>query len=405
MAYPRVIMSVVYVHIGLPKTGTTHVQDRLWRNRDLALDTSGLLYPGNTIADHFHAAVHLQPDRYLDWVDPAFDDAWPTMVAQMRAWPQRSLVSHELFSSATSDQIGALLADLSFADEVHVIATVRDLGRQLPSVWQENVKNQRQASFNDFVANIRAYAPRIGAGANASTPPAGDPAHDRDSLGPEEPFWEFQDYVGTLAKWADHVGPERVHIVTVPSHAAKGDTLWDRFLDAIDVDPAPLTGLVPSTNLSLSASQAEFLRRLNGRLQPDDIAWERYERVVKGHLIGEILFGSRSGTPQGLSDDQRAWAAERADAMIGEVRSARYRVTGSLDDLRVAPVAGTNSEPPPDHEVLDVALDTLAEMVKAAPMPNVRPRLRTRAKNVIRRLRRRLLAARTRLAGPADRPA
>ena len=29
-------MSAVYLHIGLPKTGTTHLQDRLWRNRDLA---------------------------------------------------------------------------------------------------------------------------------------------------------------------------------------------------------------------------------------------------------------------------------------------------------------------------------------------------------------------------------
>ena len=76
-------MSVVYVHIGLPKTGTTHLQDRLWRNRDLALQTSGLLYPGNVISDHFHAAVHLQPERYLDWADPAFAGVWPTLVKQM----------------------------------------------------------------------------------------------------------------------------------------------------------------------------------------------------------------------------------------------------------------------------------------------------------------------------------
>ena len=83
-------MSAVYLHIGLPKTGTTHLQDRLWRNRDLALDSSGLLYPGNEIADHFHAAAHLQPERYLDWVDPEHVSAWPTMVAQMTAWPQRA---------------------------------------------------------------------------------------------------------------------------------------------------------------------------------------------------------------------------------------------------------------------------------------------------------------------------
>lgn len=405
-------MSVVYVHIGLPKTGTTHVQDRLWRNRDLALRTSGLLYPGNTIADHFHAAVHLQPDRYLDWVDPAFADAWPTMVDQMRAWPQRSLISHELFSSATDEQVRTLLDDLSFADEVHVVATVRDLGRQLPSVWQENVKNQRQAAFDEFVANIRGHAPPIaGAGAGsrvadtavsdsaaaASAAPDSSTA-DPAALGPAEPFWEFQDYVGMLDRWARHVGPDRVHVVTVPPRGSAGDSLWERFLAAIDVDPAALTALAPSTNLSLTAAQAEFLRRLNSRLQPDDIAWERYERVVKGQVIGGILFGSRSGPPQGLSADQRAWAAVRADEMAGALRDAGYAVVGSLDDLRVSAAPGTDAAAPSEQEVLDVALDTLAEMVLRAPLPNTRSQLRTRAKNVVRRGQRRALAERSRLA-------
>lgn len=51
-------MSIVYVHVGLPKTGTTHIQDRLWVNRDLALENAGLLYPGVHPEDHFHAAAH-----------------------------------------------------------------------------------------------------------------------------------------------------------------------------------------------------------------------------------------------------------------------------------------------------------------------------------------------------------
>ena len=256
-------MSAVYLHIGLPKTGTTHLQDRLWRNRDLALSSSGLLYPGNEIADHFHAAAHLQPDRYLDWVDPEFASAWPTMVAQMKAWPQRSLVSHELFATATGAQVDKLMSDLSFADEVHVLVTVRDLGRQLPSVWQENV---------------RISAPRPSA--NLSTPCA--PTHlEPPGAGREEPFWEFQDYVRILRTWAPFVGAERVHVITVPK-TRTGDDLWNRFLSVIGVDPAALTIPVPDLNSSLSAAQTEFVRRLNTLLQPDDIEWRRYERVMKG---------------------------------------------------------------------------------------------------------------------------
>ncbi|MFE0749151.1 sulfotransferase family protein [Gordonia sp. NPDC058843] len=377
-------MSVVYVHIGLPKTGTTHLQDRLWRNRDLALQSSGLLYPGNVISDHFHAAVHLQPERYLDWVDPAFAGTWPTMLGQIRAWPQISLLSHELYSTATVDQVERLMADLSFADEVHVIATVRDLGRQLPSVWQENVKNQRRASFDEFVDSV-AFA--------SEGRRNGGPV----TVGPdEEPFWEFQDHVGILERWSRFVGPERVHVVTVPAKgAAPCDTLWDRFLRVMHIDPAPLRVPVPSLNSSLSAAQAEFLRELNRRLQPEVVEWRRYERIIKGQLIGEILFEAPSGPPQGLSDKSREWAAGESRRMVAAVREAGYDVVGDLDDLVVSAEHDAGDVPQPtDGEVLDVALDTIAAMVLAAPLPKVGPRARTRAANVLRRVKRRVIAAR-----------
>lgn len=373
-------MSVVYVHIGLPKSGTTHLQDRLWRNRDLALRSSGLLYPGNVISDHFHAAVHLQPERYLDWVDPAFARTWPTLVAQMRAWPQKSLLSHELFSTATPEHIATLMADLSFADEVHVVATVRDLARQLPSVWQENVKNQRRASLDEFVDSVRR---------TAETPAGTEPDVD------EEPFWEFQDYVRILGNWAQVVGPERVHVVPVPrSRDSAGDSLWERFLRVLDVDPAALTIPVPSLNSSLSAPQAEFLRRLNSRLQPEDIEWRRYERIIKGQIIGEILFEAPGGRAQGLSATHREWAADKATEMVAAVRHAGYPVSGDLADLTVLRAADADGEPPSEAAVLDAALDTLAAMVQAAPLPRVGPGWRTRGMNYVRRARRRLLGMR-----------
>ena len=390
----RAIMSVVYVHIGLPKTGTTHLQDRLWRNRDLALRESGLLYPGNVIADHFHAAVHLQPERYLDWVDPAHANAWPQMVAQMKVWPQTSLVSHELLATAKPAHIDALLNDLSFADEVHVVATVRDLAKQLPSVWQENVKNQRRASFEEFVASVRAHAiPGPGQPAPRELPNAAELAHA--DTPEEEPFWEFQDYVSILGRWAEKVGPERVHVVTVPrTRGVPGDGLWERFLGVLGVDPAPLDIPVPNLNVSLSAAQTEFLRALNLRLQPDDIAWERYERMIKGEVIGQILFRDQGGKAQGLSAPQRVWAGNQAAAMTAAVRSAGYSVTGDLADLGISGDAATETVTASTQEVLDAALDTFATMIKTAPMPKTGPRVRTRAMNVVRRARRRILGLR-----------
>ncbi|GED98440.1 hypothetical protein nbrc107697_24790 [Gordonia crocea] len=383
----------MFLHIGLPKTGTTYLQDRLWRNRDLAL-RAGLCYPGDAIDDHFHAAAHLQPRRYLDWVDPEHKQAWPTMVAQMRAWPDTSLVSHELFATANSEQIATLLADLDFADEVHVVVTARDLARQLPSAWQENVKNQRRGTFDEFVAAV------------AERADGGDLAH-----GEEGPFWEFQDFVRILDAWSQVVPPSRIHLITVPPKADKvtvppkadrassagADGLWERFLGVLGVDPAALSAPIESANSSLSAAQAEFLRQLNDRLQPDDVEWARYERVVKGELIGQVLFAGERGEPQGLSADQRKWAADQADRMIAGVLERGYDVVGSLDELRVAHQAEPDAAAPDRQEVLDAALDALAGWVKIAPLPATPPRWESAARNVVRKARRRAVGVRNRV--------
>ncbi|EGD57018.1 hypothetical protein SCNU_01530 [Gordonia neofelifaecis NRRL B-59395] len=356
--------------MGLPKTGTTHLQDRLWRNRDHALARAGLLYPGNRIDDHFHAAAHLQPERYLDWADPAHADVWPAMVAQMKAWSGSSLVSHELFANAGPDHIRKLVADLDFVDQVHAVLTVRDLARQVPSVWQENVKNQRRATLAEFVDSIA-----------------------DDAAGPDqEPFWEFQDYRRIAADWADVVGADRVHIVTVPAPGTDtaGDGLWERFVRVLGADPADLPEPVPSSNKSLSAAQTELLRRLNGRLQPDDIEWRRYEGLIKGVLIGDYLFKTRDGAPEGLSGEQLAWAAAQSDRMVAELVEHGHPVSGTVDDLRVAATTAGTTNPVTSDDVLDAALDAVALWAKTAPVPDNTPALKTRAANLVRRARRRL---------------
>lgn len=379
-------MSTVYVHVGLPKTGTTHLQDRLWVNRDLALERAGLLYPGVTMEDHFHAAAHLQPERYLAWATPERAGAWPRMVAQMKAWPGTSVVSHELYANAKPAHIAKLMDDLSFADEVHVIVTVRDLARQLPSVWQENVKNQRPASFDDFLVSVARYRDA-------------DPVNDGFA---EEPFWEYQDYPAIIERWSQVVPPERIHLITVPSAgtAVSGDGLWERFCRVLGVDPVLLPNRGKRDNTSLSAAQTEFLRRLNSRIQPKDIDWWRYEWIVKRRFIGEALRNTGSGKPLGLTADQRAWAAGESEPLIAAVADSGCAVTGSLDDLRVDPAVDAAESPPPTaEEAMDAGLDALAYWIKTMPNPQERPALKTRARDVARRAKRRAVGLRDRLQG------
>lgn len=365
--------SVVLLHVGVPKTGTTYLQDRLWRNRDTALRTAGLLYPGDVVDDHFHAAVHLQPARYLDWVDPAHTDAWPRLVDAVRGWPGTSVISHELFATADADAVGRVLSDLADL-EVHVVVTVRDLARQIPSVWQENVKNQHRATLDEFVTGLR----------------------DRPRA-EQDPFWEFQDVVGILRTWGRDLPAERVHVVTVPRPGGGGPTLWDRFCGLLGVDPSVLDRPVPPSNTALSPTQTEMVRRLNEHLQPSSVAWDRYERAVKRHLIGDVLFEAPDRSPRVLTREQAVWAARCADEMIADISAAGYDVVGDLADLRVDPsVAGDEAAEPTPDAVLDTTVATLAETLRRMTLPDDTPTVSRRVKSVLRNGHRRLTAVRRR---------
>ncbi len=65
----------------------------------------------------------------------------------MRGFPGRALVSHETLARTTKPVARKAVASLG--DDVRVLITCRDLGRQVPAVWQENVKNRSTESYAD----------------------------------------------------------------------------------------------------------------------------------------------------------------------------------------------------------------------------------------------------------------
>lgn len=57
--------SRVFLHVGVPKSGTTYLQTTMWHNR-APLRAQGLLYPGAKRMDHYHASQDVRGQR-----DPA----------------------------------------------------------------------------------------------------------------------------------------------------------------------------------------------------------------------------------------------------------------------------------------------------------------------------------------------
>jgi hypothetical protein len=327
----------VVVHVGTPKTGSTYLQDTMWESQAALLD-AGVLYPGDHRASHFWATVDLKNDGYADPGHPAVPGAWARIVDAARAHRGTTVISHELLGDRSAEDVERVMADLDFA-EVHVVATARNLERQLPSAWQEDLKNRQHVAFADWLDAVRAEHPQSG---YART------------------FWLRQDLPSVLRRWRAALPPERVHLVTVPPSTGDASILWTRFATILGVHPAVVRLPESRRNKSLGWVEAEFLRRLNERAAYS-IASSQYQFMIIGYLVQEVLAQRPGAMPIRLPAAERGWVSTRADAMISELAEAGYHIVGDLEELRVDAADAAPGMTPAisDTQVLDAALDAI----------------------------------------------
>lgn len=336
----------VYLHVGGPKTGTTYLQELLWHNRD-ALRRDGLLYPGRDCGSQFHAVQDLLRISFNGHDDPSIADAWDRLISELRSEPGKVLISHELLALAAAEHIDRVMQALSFA-EVHVIYTVRDLARQVPSVWQEDLKNRHTLSFAEFVRGLRSDEPN---------------PHKLVEL-----FWRFQDPVSVLRRWGAGIPPERVHVVTVPAAGSAPGLLWERFAATIGVDPGRYeTDVSHASNRSLGVIEANLLRRMNPVLA-EELGWPAYQRWVTRFLTTSV-FGSRERViPIVLPAAEYGWVLERSRQFVADLHDAGYHVVGDLAEiLPVIPAPDGASRHPDDAsdaEQLAAAADAMLGLIR-----------------------------------------
>jgi hypothetical protein len=331
---------ITYVHIGAPKSGTTYLQQALWDNRETLRDR-GVLYPGETFLSHTHAVLDLTRQRFFGHEDPAIPGAWDRMVQEIRAWGGTAVISQELLSPARPDVIERALTSLVFS-EVHLVYTARDLARQVPAAWQENVKNRYDLDFDEFVATLRA------------------PDEEMHTLGVG--FWRMQDAAGVLSRWARDMAPEHVHLVTLPQGGVARHTLWARFCAVTGLDADAYTLPDAPANVSLGLDEANLLRRLNTALG-EDVRWPLYNQCVTGLLGMDVLTRRPRRRTILLPEDARAWITERSHRMVDALKQERYDIVGDLDDLVPAPGPAAFPGEPADADMLDSAVASMAALL------------------------------------------
>jgi len=337
----------LYLHIGLPKSGSTYLQSVLGGNRG-ALKEQSYIYPFVRQEGMFHAAVEMAGslERWglqRDQVEGTFE----ALLRRGRRIGGTVVISHEIFGWASDDQI-ARIKELVEDFEVHVVITVRDLGRTLTAEWQERVKNGAKFTFEQYAATILKHVP--------------DGAPDHAS------FWPSQNLMAHLGHWQALAPPERIHVVVTPPSGAAPGVLWGRFADALGLDPQAIDLTeVPLRNESLGIGQVAFLRRvleaLDGRLEQP---WR--SRVAKRWFAQTLL--SRARSPRPVTPPEMAKRLSRvAQTWIDEVQSGGFAVHGDLAEL--LPAIGDDTARHPD-DVTD------ADMLSDLPSVVAEMLLRTR---------------------------
>ena len=332
-------MPRIYLHIGVPKTGTTYLQQVLFASRD-QLARAGVLYPASYAEAHFDAVVDLRDMAFGGYDDSGVAGRWQRLARAATRWHGSSVVvSHELLAGASEAAVAEAVR--SFAGhEVHVVCTARDLGRQVPAMWQEYVKNHSTVAFEPYVQRL-VRSPRQGRAATV--------------------FWRQQHLVEVLRRWGTAVPSDRLHLVTVPPAGAAPEVLWQRFAAAADLPPVSLEGVPATRNTSLGYAHSELLRRVNRSLG-DSLEWPAYEATVKAWFAEELLAGRRDAPAPAVPPRLRPELEARAVAMIEELTAWGVPVEGNLADLR--PRWPGEASGVDDAQVLDAAVDAVADLLR-----------------------------------------
>lgn len=344
MTSPRTVL-----HVGLPKTGTSFVQGVLRGNLGV-LGKHGVRVPVGAETwpsqDLFLAVLYVT-ERSESWgrSAEAGKRAWSRISADARKHQGTTVISSETLCLASRDQIARILTDLAGV-EVDVVVTVRDPARQVPAEYQEGVKHGRRMSYPAFLDTVLSEEP----------PSGGQRRSTRDR------FWNAQDPVAVLDRWAEHVGPERCHVVTCPPAGAEPIELWSRFAQVLGVADVEVEMPPKEVNTSLGAVQIEVLRRLNRRVTRKGNE-RAYGDVVKRLYAGTILRG-QDGERLTLPEDRAERVRVLAEGWVDQLTDRGYQVSGDVRDL--VPTGGTGEAKvrKGPARMLTASLDATAELLR-----------------------------------------
>lgn len=312
------------LHVGVHKTGTTALQVALADARpDLAAHQ--VRYPGS---DTFqHRAIFAGAGTVYGWQDKGAKAVpkrhWDDLVAQAR-YDGRTVISSEFLDDVDPATARRLIDDLGGPQRVRVVVTLRSIGAILPSAWQQRLKAGLTTGYNQFLQLV--FAPE-------RTPKA-------------ERFWYRHDQVAQVQRWADIVGAGRTYAVVIPDGDRRA--IFTAFEGLLGLPDGLLADRrITVQNRSMTAQEAEFVRRLNKEVA-GELTWDQYTRTVRRGLILNMV-EKRRPEPDEARIETPDWAADQAaeygSRFAAGIATSGVNVIGDPQDLAKRPRAGKSRKP------------------------------------------------------------
>ena len=324
----------VFLHVGLPKTGTTYLQQVVWANRD-RLRSAGLLVPGFGHREHLWAALDLQERPRLARRHPDAPGAWRRLVDEASAQSGDVLITHEFLCGASAEQASRAIADFPDAD-VHLVVTARDAASVVSAGWQESVKNGSTVDLDAVMAGKAAGGPEF-----------------------SMRTWDLAD---VLRRWTPDLPSERVHVLVMPGPGEPRDLHWQHFAQVLGIDPGAYEAPGDAVNPALGIVQIETLRLVNAHL-PSYSAQERGV-WIRGYLAEDLL-ARQPRERGGMPEQYLARFAELDRAAVDFIADRGFHVLGELSALTAdaGGAAGREPETVTTQELLESAARLVADIV------------------------------------------
>jgi hypothetical protein len=338
------------LHIGIPKTGTTALQQAASSRRAQLLN-SNVRYPTRFV-NHRDAVSGLMGRRW-GWsglgssIPPR--SAWDALMAEIEAdTTRRTLISHEFGSEADDETAREFVSELG--PSTHIVITLRAVGAILPSAWQQYIKTGYVGALDTWLKAVIGDTPKL------SVTPS---YHRRNDQG------------GVVKRWAAAAGPQNVTVVVLDKD--RPHLLYDAFEGMLGLPEGMLRDESSSgfrANRGMSLSESELIRNFNVLIKGRRVNWDDYHSLIRlggaARLLEERV-PAEGEPPVRLP----AWAAERAIELgkryAADIAESGVRVIGDLNQLYL-PVT-PRDEDATDRVAdvpLDIAVQTLGGVFSAA---------------------------------------